>query len=351
MRFRASFQRAIRAPSLIELFNPQAIGLIQFGDDPCATTAETRATAEQCANTGLSPTQYAAGVPNTVAGQMTQLAGGSTELSAETSKSYSVGVTLTPTFISNFTGSLDFFNIKLDGGIGTFPAQVIMSNCLTTGNPVFCSQIVRNSQNGSLNGPTQATGGYIIQTALNLSTAVVRGIDTQLAYRLPLDRFGDVTFALNGSYLLKNETQTAPGVDAYDCAGLFGAVCQTVNPDWRHVVRATWETPWANLALSLNWRYIGKVSLDQNEDNPTLHFATFGQYDGFNARIPAFNYLDIAGTWGFREGMQLRFGVNNIADKNPPLITSEITAGGDANTYSTYDQMGREAFVAVTMKF
>src|SRR5690606_30228728 len=55
MRFRASFQRAIRAPSLIELFNPQAIGLIQFGDDPCASGVANRATAEQCANTGLSP--------------------------------------------------------------------------------------------------------------------------------------------------------------------------------------------------------------------------------------------------------------------------------------------------------
>ena len=44
-RFRGSFQRAIWAPSLIELFNPEAIVLIQFGDDPCASAAEQRATA------------------------------------------------------------------------------------------------------------------------------------------------------------------------------------------------------------------------------------------------------------------------------------------------------------------
>lgn len=351
VRFRASFQRAIRAPSLIELFNPQAIGLIQFGDDPCATTAEVRASAAQCANTGLSAAQYATGVPNTVSGQMTQLAGGSTVLSAETSKSYTIGVTLTPTFLPNFTGSLDFYNIDLKGGIGVFPADVIMNNCLNTGNPVFCSQIVRNTANGALNGPTQQTGGYIIQTAQNLSTTVLRGIDAQLNYRLPMDTLGDLTFALNGAYLLKNEQAPAPGITPYDCAGLFGSVCQTVNPEWRHVVRTTWETPWAHLSLSLNWRYIGKVSLDQNESNPTLHFSKFGQYDGFNAKISAYNYFDIAGTWGFRDDMELRFGVNNIADKNPPIVTSEITAGGDANTYSTYDQFGRQAFLAVTMKF
>jgi outer membrane receptor protein involved in Fe transport len=351
VRFRGSFQRAIRAPSLIELFNPEAIGLIQFGDDPCASTAANRATQAQCANTGLSAAQYAAGVPNTVSGQMTQLAGGNTALSAETSNSYSLGLTFTPTFISNFTGSLDFFNIKLKGGIGTFPAQVIMSNCLNTGSPVFCSQIVRNPNNGALNGPTQASGGYIIQTAQNLSTTLFKGIDSQLNYRLPVASLGDLTFTLNGSYLLKAENQTAPGTTPYDCSGLFGAVCQTVQPKWRHVVRTTWETPWSRLNLSLNWRYIGHVSLDQNQSNPTLHFATFDQYNGFNARIAAYNYFDLAGSWGFRENMDLRFGINNIGDKNPPLITSEITAGGDANTYSTYDQMGREAFVAVTMKF
>ena len=351
MRFRGSFQRAIRAPSLIELFNPQAAGLIQFGDDPCATAAKNRAPLAQCLNTGVTAAQYTNGIANTIAGQAYQLAGGNVALLEETSNSYTLGVTFTPTFLSNFTGSVDFYNIKLQGGIGVFPADVIMNQCLQTGNPVFCSQIVRNPSNGSINGPSVATGGYIIQTNQNLAINVIKGIDTQLNYRLPIDRWGDLTFSLNGAYLLKSETQPAPGIAAYDCAGLFGSICQTVNPQWHHVVRTTWETPWKDLALSLNWRYIGKVSLDQNDSNPTLHFAKFGQRNGFNAEIPAFNYLDLSGSWGFKEDMSLRFGVNNIFDKNPPVVTSEITAGGDANTYSTYDQLGRQAFVAVSMKF
>ena len=351
IRFRGSFQRAIRAPSLIELFNPQAIGLIAFGQDPCASTTSPRASLAACQNTGVTQAQYNAGIANTVANQVTQLAGGNPNLSAETSNSYTVGFTFTPTFLSGFTGSLDYFNIKLKGGIGTFPADVIMTNCLATGDPTFCSQIVRNTVNGSLNGPTQATGGYIVQTAVNIGSNLLKGIDAQANYRLPIDKLGDLTFTLNGSYLMKSDVTNAPGVDTYDCAGLFGSICQTVNPKWHHIVRTTWETPWANLGVSLTWRYIGEVKLDQNEDNPTLHFARFGQFNGFNARIPAYNYLDLSGSWGFREGMQLRFGVNNIADKNPPIVTSEITAGGDANTYSAYDQLGRQAFVAVTMKF
>jgi outer membrane receptor protein involved in Fe transport len=300
----------------------------------------------------VTEAQYNNGtIPDTIAQQVTQLAGGNPNLAAETSNSYTIGVTFTPTFISNLTGSLDYYNINIKGGISTYPAAVIMQTCLQTGDPLACSQIVRNPNNGGLNGPTQATGGYIVQTAVNIGQSLIRGVDAQLNYRLPMDRFGDLTFNLNGAYLLNNKSTPAPGISEYDCAGLYGFTCQTVNPDWRHVVRTTWTTPWNKLALSLNWRYIGKVSLDNNDSNPTLHFASFGQYNGFNAKIPAFNYVDISGSWGFKEDMELRFGVNNIGDKNPPLITSEITAGGDANTYSTYDQMGREAFIAVTMKF
>ena len=47
----------------------------------------------------------------------------------------------------------------------------------------------------------------------------------------------------------------------------------------------------------------------------------------------------------------MRAGINNLLDKDPPLITSEIVAGGAANTFETYDTLGRQLFVAFTAKF
>ncbi len=64
-----------------------------------------------------------------------------------------------------------------------------MQTCLQTGDPLACSQIVRNPNERWLNGPTQATGGYIVQTAVNIGQSLVRGIDAQTNYRLPLDRW------------------------------------------------------------------------------------------------------------------------------------------------------------------
>src|SRR5690606_31216409 len=97
LRFRGSYQRAIRAPSIIELFNPEFVGQIQFGDDPCAPTTDANnkpvpaaATLEQCLNTGVTPQQYGDGtraggntVPQGQAGQLTQMIAGNENLKPE----------------------------------------------------------------------------------------------------------------------------------------------------------------------------------------------------------------------------------------------------------------------------
>jgi outer membrane receptor protein involved in Fe transport len=180
---------------------------------------------------------------------------------------------------------------------------------------------------------------------------VVSGIDVQINYRLDLPPgFGDLSFALNGAYLLHNETQPLPDAHTYDCAGLFGETCQTVDPHWHHLLRTTWDTPW-NVSTSLTWRYIGSVSQDNNSSDPTLHFATWGAYDYFNAKIGAYNYIDLEATWNVNKILQIRAGANNVLDKDPPIVDSFIVAGGAANTYSTYDMFGRQLFLAFTAKF
>ncbi|MDP9008121.1 MAG: hypothetical protein M3N91_05350 [Pseudomonadota bacterium] len=45
------------------------------------------------------------------------------------------------------------------------------------------------------------------------------------------------------------------------------------------------------------------------------------------------------------------YGANNILDKDPPVINTDIVSGGAANTYSIHDMFGRQLFVAFTAKF
>jgi len=349
-RLRASFDRAIRAPSVAEAFTPPIVGLASIGNDPCAPPITF--TLLQCERTGVTAAQFNSGsIPQGTADQLSQQTSGNAALKPEQADTYTLGVNFAPAQIPHFTGSIDYYHIQVKDEIGVIPYLVILSNCANTGDPTYCSQIVRAPSTGSLTGNSTASGGYVIQKDYNLGTAVVSGIDVQLNYKADLPTgFGALLFALNGAYLLHNETQPLPGAHTYDCAGLFGETCQTVNPHWHHLFRTTWDTPW-HISTSLTWRYIGAVSEDNNSSDPTLHFATSQAYDYFNARIPAYNYLDLEATWNVNKVLQLRAGANNILDKDPPVVDSFIVAGGAANTYSTYDIFGRQLFAAFTAKF
>ena len=310
----------------------------------------------QCENTGVTAAQYGNGgstnrVPQGAAGQLSELTGGNPLLKPEQAETYTIGLNFAPSQIPHLTGSLDYYHINLTGEVTTIPASVIVSTCATTGNPVYCSQIVRNPNTGSLTGISIAGGGYIVQTQINAGAALVSGIDAQLNYKLDLPAgFGDLVWNLNGTYLQHNDSTPIPGAHTYDCAGLFGFTCQTINPRWHHIFRTTWETPW-RASFSATWRYIARVSEDNNTADPTLHYSTWGTYDAFNATIPSFSYLDLQATWNVNKILQIRAGANNVLDKPPPVILNPIVAGGAANTYDIYDIFGRQLFVAFTGKY
>ena len=350
-RLRASVNRAIRAPSLIELFNPQNVGKITSGPDPCAPPASRNL--QECLRT-VRPDQaaaftaaYNAGtIPQGTANQLSQLQGGNPTLRPETADTYSVGVSLTPGRLERFTASVDYWHIKIDDAVGTLPASVALTGCPDTGDPVYCSLLSRQPQTFTLDGASVAGGGYIIQTTQNIAAVETSGVDVQGNYRLDFTNRGSLSFTLAASYMLSQQTTLYKGATPYDCAGLFGFTCQTVNPVWRHVFRTTWQTP-SRVSVTATWHYIDEVKEDNNvpDENSPLHNRTFSGYDSFNATIPAQNYFDLAATYQIKK-IELRAGINNLTDKAPPFLGSEIVGGGSPNTYGQYDIFGRQVFFA-----
>jgi iron complex outermembrane recepter protein len=369
VRLRVSYDKAIRAPSIIELYNPQLVGLIQSGSDPCAPQPKTAPgtplpySQAQCANLGVSAAQYAAStaqtavggvnpIPQCIAGQCSQLTGGNSALKPEQGETYTIGINFSPSFLPTFTASIDYYHIAIRNEVNVLPASNILSGCANTGNPVLCSAVVRAPANGGLQGSSLGTGGYIVQTDLNLSSVLNSGIDLQAAYRQELPPgFGNLQFEMNGNWLQHNFTTLVPGGPGYECAGLFGFTCQTVNPRWHHNFRTTWNTPW-DVSAALTWRYIGGVRQDADTGNPLLKNPNYA-YDAYNASIPSFSYLDMEVTWHPTKILTVRAGANNILDKDPPLLVSQagVVAGGAANTADAYDIFGRQLFVAFSAKF
>ena len=351
IRFRGAYQTAIRAPNILDLYTPQSVtNTSQVAEDPCAAGAVSPATLQQCQNTGVTAAQYGV-IPQCPAGQCAVLTGGNPLLDPETARTFTVGLTTRPRFIPGFTASVDYYQIKLTNVIGAIPLGVTLQRCLTSGNPVFCSNIVR-ANNGILFGTTAGAGGYIVGAGVNVGAVSTSGVDAQLDYKLPLsnwglDTWGDVSVNLTGAYLLKADNVPLPGDPPYDCAGLFGLQCATLNPRWRHTMRVNWETPW-NVLVSAAWRYIGETKLETDTNEPTIGR---GAVNRFNHTLPERSYLDLSAVWNINETFTLRGGVNNVLDQDPPLVSNRISQTGSPNSYPTYDLLGRRLFVGFTSRF
>jgi outer membrane receptor protein involved in Fe transport len=71
--------------------------------------------------------------------------------------------------------------------------------------------------------------------------------------------------------------------------------------------------------------------------------------------LRAQDYLDVATVIGAQKGCELRLGVNNLLDRQPPLVVSNTAAGDgpyNTNTYPTwYDPLGRYIFAGVSVAF
>jgi iron complex outermembrane receptor protein len=370
VRLRYSFDKAVRAPNLIELFNPLSYGQGSvLGVDPCAPTVGAggvinvvaTASAAACAHTGLSAAQYGNGgtagavytgtVPQCIASQCGQVLGGNANLEPETAETYSLGISVTPTMLPNFSGSIDYYHIALTNEVTTPPANFLLNECLTTGAAQDCDKVIRNHVTGALTGATVAGGGYILQADINGGAVLVSGIDTQLNYRLPMGGMGALLWNFSGSWLEHAETTPFVGLHTYDCAGLYGSTCGGPAPTWRHNMRVSWETPFHRLLLSAYWRFLGEVGLDQNTSDPSLHFVTFGQYDVIDAHIPRMSYLDLSAIWPVTSNVDLRMGINNVFDKDPPIISQDVNDGTIPSSFPTYDYLGREFFFGVKAHF
>ncbi|HXI68171.1 MAG TPA: TonB-dependent receptor, partial [Steroidobacteraceae bacterium] len=366
IRLRTSFDRVVRAPNLIELYTPLSYDTSQFIDtDPCAPTkrgaTHAAATLAECKHTGVTAAQYGDGIGPAYGGtsKLTQClagcgiaSGGNPALVPETADTYSVGVTLTPQALPLFTASIDYFRIRLEGQIGSIPEAVTLPGCLATGDPTLCSQIVRTPA-GALSGTTIAGGGYIRVNSVNTGSATVSGIDLQGNYRHPIGRWGALSVGLNGSWLQHNIATPYVTSPSYDCAGLFGNTCLngSVNPSWRHLLRATWETPW-KLQLSGQWRFIGRTGYDNNSPQPPLQNAEVGFFNPYLTHIPNYSYLDLSAIWLVTRNIQLRLAVNNALDKDPPFLPLDASgAAGFLNSFPTYDILGRNILLAAGAAF
>jgi outer membrane receptor protein involved in Fe transport len=344
LRLRASYNRAIRAPNISELFGAVSLGNVT-ATDPCSGPSPALSL-EVCQRTGVTAAQYGL-IPECPAGVCVEQYGGNRNVKPEKGDTYTIGMILTPRAVRNFSFSVDYFHIKVKDYISNIDPSLTISQCASTGDPYYCGLFHRDPRSGVLFG----NDGYVVATTLNTGYLMTSGLDITSSYNLSIGRFGKLDFDLVGTYLTKLVTEPLPGLGSYDCKGLYGYTCGEPSPKWRHQLRTTWEIPGPNKpTLSLAWRYFGGVKLSSLSDQPAFEGLLGSE---INRKIKAYNYFDLASTISFDKKLTLRAGVNNLFDKDPPAIAQGILASfGNGNTYpGVYDPLGRTIFIGATIEF
>jgi len=111
------------------------------------------------------------------------------------------------------------------------------------------------------------------------------------------------------------------------------------------------------VGLSAQWRYFSSVDVENKNPSSTLN----QPFAPFNEQIPSQSYFDLTLTARIGDHYNFRLGVNNILDREPPIIGSNGTSTVinacpgtvcSGNTFpNVYDAMGRYIFAGVTLDF
>ena len=311
---RASGGTGFRAPSLTDLYNPQASSVTANGTrDPI-----------RCPNP-------ATGAPSDCNNQFPTITGGNPDLQPEKSWSSTLGVVFEP--VPAISVGLDAFWIELKNSIviGGLSTNFILANAANATQ--YSSFLIRGAPDGNASGVGPIID--IIQTNANLFKVKVSGYDVSLQAR-PKVAVGRLSLRLDGTYFWQFDRQNADGTytpqvdQAIQAAG-------GVIPRWHHVASATYDIgPWEG-TITQNYQ---KGYHDLNNNIPPVVPRKVGDYD----------LWDVQGVYSGFKHLKLALGVKNVFDRDPPYTNEggQFAAGYDI-TYA--DVRGRFVYGTVSYTF
>lgn len=361
LRFRGSYARSVRAPTLSDLYSAQSQTFLNGLVDPCGqqNINSNPNRVANCRAAGVPATQVFNGITEPFTNRPTSgisgFGGGNPLLQEEQADSWTIGGILTPSFVPGLRISVDWYRINLKNAINTLAAQTIINQCYDSpdgiGNP-FCAATFRNA-NGTFRGQQNVlhagqevsfptTGSSFLQGAFNYAKQNTEGVDIDVSYNTT---FGsDWRLGVRGiaAYLISRNVFTSLS----EPDRLTQEKFTLGNPEMNAQINLT--LGYKAVDLQYNFRYVGKMTVAgtwaaQNEEQgrpPTnLDAFPFVYY-------PSVTYSDIRVTGKITEGTRAYFGIDNLFNKLPPYDLLG-TGAGDA----IYTNSGRFLYAGIEFRF
>jgi iron complex outermembrane recepter protein len=367
VRVRGGRQVANRAPNIGELFQSreQFAPFSLFQGDPCSelnpaslpytanpnrnsagpqAAANVRALCEQLMGTAGAAAYYGGDTPQPsgfVSPRISNL-NGNPNLRSEEATTTTLGLVTNLTDRSTLT--FDYWRIRLDNMIAPQVPDTLYRECLSGDtNPGYspthssCQLILRNPASGAV--------ATVDVTYTNAASADLSGYDLQFDWG---SEVGPGMLTLSVLATLTDSWKTRVNADSpwLDFKGTTGpSDVRGVNQfayDYRLFTTVGFRS--GNWAGSLRWRHLPSI-------DPEGKIRTTAQYTS----TPSYNVFDTSGRYSFGSNWEVRFGIDNLLDKDPPVVNLRTVAEGFTQTGVTngafYDVLGRRYYVGMKVQF
>ena len=317
-----------------------------------------------CVYSGLPVGQ---GTPANPAGQYNGLLGGVPTLEPEKATTKTAGVVLQPSFMPRFAVTVDYWNIELKNAIQGYGADAIITACVNQSTATVRNRAGLRTCQSKCGGVAVADAGSDSSSILPNNNGRIRtdGVDINLSYGRRMGMLGNVSASFIGTYVHKYKVDNGL-TEEYDCAGLLWSGVQRLDrcqlgtdPE----VAAQGAHRHADCPSASDCRFNG-ATLVRSVRKP---WRTTRRSTAISTSSrPCTSRRRITSTWQpltrCLDRVNLRAGVNNLFDNDPPLITtgsgsregSNICPTGpcNGNTYpGTWDALGRLFWAGVTIDF
>ena len=303
---RASAGTGFRAPSLNDLYRPTVFGVTSslITDPQCV---DQEGSIDLC--TDQWPVERRS----------------NPDLDPETSTQFSIGTVYEP--VATFNVGLEYWWLEKEDVISTLGEQIIIES-----PELYNGTYIERDEDGFISN--------IILQKENQGKLKTSGIDISGRLSSGDTEYGEFSVDVTGTYVIEYERQFGPLEPYRSNVGRF--LNDQVIQRWRHRVAFNWDQGPYGLTLANTY------SSGYQDQNTT--------YDPFSDEplpdrdVDAYSLWDLTGRWEINDNLNLRAGVLNLLDEEPPFSNQAyfFIAGYDP-TYT--DPRGRSYYVGLDYKF